>query len=97
MEAGSEFPAAEDVFWIYRFPVSKKERKIGVVLQKKETVWVDVQKDDCVIAPASGYYYGKMNFPDEGMYRIVIMQKKGLDYNMYDLIEIRFVDFGEEY
>jgi len=93
----AEFSINDKIQWIYKFPKSKEIRKLGIVVQKKETVWVDVYKDKAAVIPASGIYYGKIDSLEEGRYRITVMQLDGIDYKFYDEIEIIVNDFEEEY
>lgn len=93
----AEFSINDKIQWIYKFPKSKEVRKLGIVIQKKETVWVDVHKDKGVVFPASGIYYGEIDSLEEGRYRITVMQLDGLDYKFYDEIEINVNDFEEEF
>jgi hypothetical protein len=97
LDSEAEFSINDRIQWIYKFPKSKEDRKLGIVVQKKETVWVDVYKDKGVVFPASGIYYGEIDSLEEGRYRITVMQLDGLDYKFYDEIEIIVNDFEEEY
>ena len=97
LDPGAEFSINDKIYWIYKFPQSKEVRKLGIVVQKKETVWVDVYKDKAAVLPASGIYYGEIDSLEEGRYRISVMLLDGLDYKFYDDIEIVVNDFEEEF
>jgi len=87
LDSEAEFSINDKIQWIYKFPKSKEVRKLGIVVQKKETV----------VFPASGIYYGEIDSLDEGRYRITVMHLEGLDYKFYDEIEIIVNDFEEEF
>ena len=97
LDPGAEFSINDKIYWIYTFPKSKDVRKLGIVVQKKETVWVDVYKDKSTVLPASGIYYGEIDSLEEGRYRISVMLLDGLDYKFYDDIEIIVNNFEEEF
>ncbi|MBP7901574.1 MAG: hypothetical protein KA015_02035 [Spirochaetes bacterium] len=97
LDSGAEFSVNDKIQWIYKFPKSKDPRMIGIVVQKKETVWVDVYKDKAGVSPSSGIYYGLVDSLEEGSYRITVMQLDGLDYKFYDEIEIIVNDYEEEF
>jgi len=80
VKGGLEFSVEDTVKWVYTFPALKKERNVGVVVLKKELVWVDIESRPERLSPGKNIIYGDTRDFDEGTYRIVITEKnKKLD------------------
>ena len=92
-----EFDASEKVEWVYSFPVMKKMFRTGMILQKKETVWVDVKKSAQVIAGTSPFFYGNFEGMEEGEYRIVITNMNSEETEIYDEVVFRLINYESEY
>ncbi|MFH0976670.1 MAG: hypothetical protein V1874_12880 [Spirochaetota bacterium] len=67
-----ELEKNEKIKWVYIFVNVREETKIGVVLLKKEIVWVDIDSRTEKISPSNKIIYGDIvNLPD-GEYKITL-------------------------
>ncbi len=70
-----EFSAAERVAWVYVFSKVTEEHTIGVILMKKELVWVDVSTRTERIDVMQKVIYGVIEGLEKGRYRQLITEK----------------------
>lgn len=75
-EDGKEFNSNEKISWIYKIEKVNKKRFIGVVLLKKDLVWVDIDKYIYTIDLLKPNVYGSFKDLKSGEYKIVLMEKK---------------------
>ncbi|HNU90856.1 MAG TPA: hypothetical protein PKO25_03190 [Spirochaetota bacterium] len=69
-----EFPADGHVDWVYAFREVKDVHSIGVILMKREIVWVDVSARTERIDPAQRVIYGAIEGLARGRYRLLIAE-----------------------
>lgn len=70
-----EFPTDGHVDWVYAFREVKDVHTIGVILMKREIVWVDVNARTERIDPAQKVIYGAIEGLETGRYRLLIAEK----------------------
>jgi hypothetical protein len=95
-----EFPASERTEWVYAFPRVEEEHTIGVVLMKKELVWVDVNVRTERIDPLQKVIYGTIEGLEKGNYRL-IMAEKGkildeMEFIVYNELDDEEADIAEQ-
>ncbi|TFH43083.1 MAG: hypothetical protein E4G96_01990 [Chrysiogenales bacterium] len=69
-----EFPADEEIAWVYHFHKKYGEREIGVVYQKKELVWIEVFSRSERIDNTNRTIYGSIKGLSPGEYRIILTE-----------------------
>lgn len=85
-----EFSTTDKVKWAYVLSKVKKERALGVVVLKKELVWVEINARMETLTPRNRVIYGEINDYEAGDYRIIITEKnKKLD-------EIEFIIYQDK-
>jgi len=85
----SEFSAAEEVDWVYKFDsVFAKRIEIGVIILKKEMGWIDILTLTDYIGPNKNIIYGKLKDFTPGDYKIVLIQPVSGVNQIIDEIEI---------
>ncbi|HSV98209.1 MAG TPA: hypothetical protein VLM75_14900 [Spirochaetota bacterium] len=84
-----EFSAAERIDWVYVFSNVTEEHAIGVILMKKELVWVDVSVRTERIDVVQKVIYGAIEGLDKGVYRLLVAEKGKI------LGEMEFVVYDE--
>ena len=85
----SEFSAAEEVDWVYKFDsISSKRIEIGVIILKKEIGWIDILTLTDYIGPNKNIIYGKLKDFTPGDYKIVLIQSVLGENQIIDEIEI---------
>lgn len=75
VEGIPEFPADWAIDWVYVFREVKDVHTIGVILMKREIVWVDVRARTERIDPAQKVIYGVIEGLEKGRYRLLIAEK----------------------
>ncbi len=76
--SGMEFNAAEKINWIFNIKKVSAERKVGVVLLKKELTWIDIDKYMYTVNMFQTKVYGEfVNLP-AGEYKIVLLNNNFL-------------------
>lgn len=69
-----EFPADAKYQWSYVFNQPAPQYKVGVILQKKELVWVEVNSRALVPDPSQPVIYGDIEGLEPGEYEIVLTE-----------------------
>lgn len=72
IDAMPEFPAGDEVDWIFAFKKVSGERDIGIVYQKKELVWVEVFTRTARVEKKARFVYGTIKDLAPGEYQILI-------------------------
>ena len=70
-----EFNQDEKVDWAFCFSKVSKQKKIGVVILKKEKVWVDIYSFYDTIYKDKPCIYGHIENYEEGTYKILIVDE----------------------
>ena len=89
IEGDIEFAADKRVDWIYRFNRNIISSKIGIIILKKEIVWVEV-KSRSIMLENDRIIYGTIEGLDEGTYKIMltdVMNEAEIDeviFNVYN-------------
>ncbi|HOO71192.1 MAG TPA: hypothetical protein PK926_05460 [Spirochaetota bacterium] len=67
----------ETVQWLYQLDTMPSQKvQIGIILLKKEVIWVDVLVQDDIIGMDVNVVYGTIKDLDEGQYRLVLTDVK---------------------
>jgi hypothetical protein len=72
IEATPEFASDDAVDWVFKLDKKYKDKDIGVVLQKKELVWVEVYTRSQHISLADSAIYGTIKDLQPGEYQLVL-------------------------
>jgi hypothetical protein len=72
IEGTPEFSSDETVDWVFKLSKKYSDREIGIVLQKKELVWVEISTRSQRITEASEALYGTIRDLQPGEYRLVL-------------------------
>jgi len=75
IDGRAEFPASDEVAWVFLFKKNYGDRLIGIIYQKKELVWVDVRTDSAAISElkkSMPAVYGTIKGLTPGDYRLII-------------------------
>lgn len=89
IEGDIEFPGNKRIDWIYRFNRSIISSRIGIIILKKEIVWVEVKSRSIMLAN-DRIVYGTIEDLDEGIYKIMltdVMNEAEIDevvFNIYN-------------
>jgi hypothetical protein len=67
-----EFPSDESIDWVFKLSKKYSDRDIGIVIQKKELVWVEISTKSQHITEASEALYGTIRDLQPGEYRLVL-------------------------
>lgn len=78
VQGSPEFEHGKTVDWVYQFDKSYGIRKIGVVVVRKELVWVDIRRRLVPIDKSTWTIYGKISNYQPGTYKIMITEKSDL-------------------
>lgn len=70
-----EFNHTEKVEWVFCFDRVSKSKEVGVVILKKEKVWVNVYSFSQTVNRNKQCIFGQIHNYNEGIYRIVITDK----------------------
>ncbi len=84
MQNDMEIPSGEPFDWVYRTKGFSGEKMVGIVLQEKQVVWVDLAISRQKIDKITPNVYGTVDVLSPGEYKIVLVSKKKL------IDEIRF-------
>ncbi|MCX8122960.1 MAG: hypothetical protein N3F66_02195 [Spirochaetes bacterium] len=68
-----EFNHDEKIDWSFCFAKLSKQKKIGVVILKKEKVWIDIYSFYDNVSKNKPCIYGNIQNYEEGRYKIVIV------------------------
>jgi len=71
-----EFPSTVAVDWVFAFDKVKDNRKIGVLLMKKELVWVEIKSRTDNVSREKTCIYDRIAGLKDGEYRIVLTDLK---------------------
>ncbi len=95
-----EFSTAGRADWVYVFNNVDEEHTIGVVLMKKEIVWVDVNVRTERIDAAQKVIYGAIEGLGKGRYRLMMAEKGKvigeMEFIVYDDAEDEEADVAEQ-
>ena len=69
-----EFPQQERIDWCFAFKKDYGERDIGVLVMKKEIVWVDVATHREKINSSKRVIFGSIEEYTEGRYKLIITE-----------------------
>ncbi len=89
-----EFNSSDEVNWIYSFSSISGRLKLGVILLKKELVWVDILSYSDYADSEKSTLYGKIQGLDPGDYRLVITEIVEDEQKVLD--EIEFYIFTDD-
>jgi hypothetical protein len=89
-----EFNSSDEVNWIYSFSSIRGHLKAGVILLKKELVWVDVLSYSDYADSEKTILYGKIQGLDPGDYRLMITEILEDEQKVLD--EIEFYIFTDD-
>lgn len=70
-----EFNQDEKVNWAFCFTKVSKQKKIGVVILKKENVWIDIYSFYDTVYKNKPCIYGNIEDYQVGTYKIIIVDK----------------------
>ncbi len=79
-----EFDSAVEVDWIYTFSSIRGRVNLGVILLKKELLWVDILAYTDYADSEKRIVYGKIKSLDPGDYRLMITEIKDDEQNIID-------------
>jgi len=79
-----EFDSAVEVDWIYTFNRIRGRVNLGVILLKKELLWVDILAYNDYADSEKRIVYGKIKSLDPGDYRLMITEIKDDEQNIID-------------
>lgn len=74
MGARPQFHMDDRVKWVYVFEKFRGSHEIGVILLKKEVVWIDVLSWHETIRPKNNIIYGTIENFEEGEYKIILTE-----------------------
>lgn len=77
-ENGISFNQKREINWVYKIDKISKKTSIGVVVLKKELVWIDVIKYSYTVDLLKPNVYGKIENLEPGMYKIVLMHENDM-------------------
>ena len=89
-----EFNSADEVSWIYSFSSIRGRLKLGVILLRKELVWVDVLSYSDYADSEKRRIYGEIKGLEPGDYRLMITEINENDRVVLD--EIEFYIFTDD-
>lgn len=69
-----EFDSAAEVDWIYKFGSFRGRLNLGVIILKRELLWVDILAYTDFADPEKRIVYGKIKGLDPGDYRLMITE-----------------------
>ncbi|MBN1532234.1 MAG: hypothetical protein JXA20_06195 [Spirochaetes bacterium] len=69
-----EFSTKDEIQWVFRLSGASSPRTIGVVYQKKEIVWVDMDSSSQRVDATNRYVYGTIKDFPPGEYRLVLVE-----------------------
>ncbi len=67
-----EFKNTETIHWVFLFKKVSEEKKVAVILMKKELVWVELSYISETISKEKKILYGKIDKLEEGRYMLII-------------------------
>ncbi|MFC1669039.1 hypothetical protein ACFL20_01490 [Spirochaetota bacterium] len=73
---GAEFPAGEKIKWIFKLKDSSGHRKIGVLIMKKEMIWVEIKTRSDYIDKEKSIIYGTFDGLPSGKFQIILTDVK---------------------
>lgn len=74
MNNNHEIKSDEKIKWVYVFDKFSGKHKIGVIILKKEIVWVDVLSWQDVVTPTENIIYGTIEDFQDGEYKIILTE-----------------------
>ena len=90
-----EFSVNDDVKWVYRFKKTRRvpSTKVGIILMKRELVWVDIFTSSQDVSRSDPFVYGTIPRLSSGEYKILLTDLK--DQNRL-IDEITFLIYEDE-
>ncbi|HRZ25390.1 MAG TPA: hypothetical protein P5295_01155 [Spirochaetota bacterium] len=89
LEIDKEVP----VQWVFKLDkVPSEKTPIGVMLMKKELVWVDVLIQNAVAGPENAVIYGTIRDLDEGSYKIMLTDVR----KSSEIAELEFMIYSDD-
>ena len=71
-----EFAESDRIEWVFRFKEIVEKHNIGIILLKKELVWVDIHTRIEIINEKKNLIYGTIEKLEKGNYKILITEKE---------------------
>lgn len=90
MDGIPEFPQQEKVDWCFAFKKDYGKRDIGVIVMKKEIVWVDVVKQRERIDSSKRVIFGTIEGYTKGRYKLILTDNNEI------IGEKEFIVYSEE-
>jgi hypothetical protein len=78
-----EFPTDEPFDWAYQFPTPPGKKKMGIIILKKELVWVEIKKDTQNTEKGSPFVHGHIEGFEPGEYKIAVVNGNTLVAEKY--------------
>ena len=72
IEEPVEFEKNEKINWVYIFKGLRGKHDVGIVLLKKELVWVDIESSVERVSEANNIIYGTIEGLSDGTYKIIL-------------------------
>jgi hypothetical protein len=72
LDGAPEFASDEEIAWVFKLAKKYSERDIGVLIQKKELVWVEVSSRNQHITETDKAVYGTIKDLQPGEYKLVL-------------------------
>jgi len=89
MDANHEIKSDEKINWVYVFDKFSGKHKIGVIILKKEIVWIDVLSWHDEVTPSENIIYGTIEDFQDGKYKIILTE------NDKEFDEQRFIVYSD--
>jgi len=74
MDANHEIKSDQIVNWVYVLDKFSGKHKIGVIILKKEVVWVDILSWHDDVTPSENIIYGTIEDFQDGEYKIILTE-----------------------
>jgi hypothetical protein len=68
-----EFDANKEIKWVYAFNDASEGQRVGVIYQKKEIVWVEIDTEVYTLTLENKHIFGTIKDFPEGLYKIVLI------------------------
>ncbi len=72
IDGAIEFEKNEKIMWVYVFKEVPESHNIGVVLLKREIIWVDISNEVEEISERNKIIYGVIENLKDGLYKIIL-------------------------
>jgi len=92
-----EFDSAVEVDWIYTFDRIRGKVKLGVIILKKELLWIDILAYTDYADSEKRIVYGKIKGLDPGDYRLMITEITDNEQSIIDEVYFYLYSDREEW